>query len=631
MGNRKRGSRYEKARSRILIQTTLLIAIVVILVGMGTFLLLRNSQQNLADKCIDSLIQAESRDFSSSYDYVAQILFPKYAERFGATDPAQLARDLQEERLSDIQTTLNADLKGMIDSGFLELEEVLIIVEASAFIPESFLFAGSDESLVYKWEVPEYIATALEEGETYVWREEGIPELGLEGEHLVTIGRVESPFSAGLYFAYVGFKPMHEEVSAITGFFDDEISSANLMLAVVLGISIVLILLVTFFLLNYLIHRRITEPIDELSADVEEVMQGDLDVDIKVQEGGEFEGLQYAFKEMVEGFRGYLARSVGEKPRENNKLEAAPVKTRRKPSRILYEITVLVVVVMVVTGLAVFFIIRNSQQRIIDNSIDFMVETEAENFFSSLNYVIQISIPDYIERFEDTEIKNLIDNLATKKISDLQELVIADMQTLIDIGYHGMEKVMLVVPPGSLNPETVVWASNDSELIYEWELPEEFLAAIDEGKSYLLMKEGIPELDLNSQYLVTLNHIENPIMPTMPFYYIAVKPMTAEIDNICAFCNEERNRANLMLAGILAGSIAFIILITFFFLNHLIRKQITQPVEELSAAAEKVMQGDLDIRVDIREGEELEALKRAFNEMVESLRKFIARSVGEEE
>ena len=630
MGKRKKGSRYERARSRILIQTTALITIVVILVGIGTFFLLRNSQQNLADKCIDSLIQTEAGNFSSSYDYIARLLFPEYVERYGATYAAELARDLQEERLSHIQKDLNTDLKGMIDAGFLELENVQVIVEPSTFIPEAFIFASSDESLVYNMEVPEYIASALEEGETYVWKEDGIPELGLEDEYLVTIGRVESPFSAGLYFAYVGFKPMHEEVATITSFFDDEVSSANLMLAMVLGISLVLILLVTFFLLNYLIHKRITEPMDELSADVEEVMQGDLDVDIKVYEGGEFEGLQLAFKEMVEGFRGYIARSVGEKPKENDEERAAPVKARRKPSRILYEITILVVAVMVVTGLAAFFIMRHSQERIVDNSIEFMLETEAENFFSSLNYTIQISMPGYIEQFEDADIQEMINNLTTKEISDLQELVIADMQILVDIGYHGMEKVMLVVPPTSFNPETIVWACNDRELIYEWELPEEFMAAIEDGKSYMLLEEGVSELGLNSQYLVTLTSLENPFIPTMPFYYMAFKPMTTEITSICDFCNEERNRASFMLACMLAGSIAIIILITFFFLNYLIRKQITRPVEELSAAAEKVMQGDLDIQVDIREGEELEALKRAFNEMVESLRKFVARSVGEE-
>ena len=107
--------------------------------------------------------------------------------------------------------------------------------------------------------------------------------------------------------------------------------------------------------------------------------------------------------------------------------------------------------------------------------------------------------------------------------------------------------------------------------------------------------------------------------------------MTAEITSIYDFNNEERNRANLMLAGILAGSIAIIILITFFFLNHLLRKQITQPADELSTAAEEVMRGDLDVQVVVQEGEELEELKRAFNEMVDSLRRFIARSVGEED
>jgi len=631
MGRNKGGPEYQGARSRVLIQVTLLITIIVILVGAGAFFLLRSTQRNLADKCVDTLVHIEAANFSSSYNYIAQLLYPDYVQRFGATDPVELSRDLQQERLSDIQRTLNADLEAMIDAGFLDLEEVLIIVEPSPFIPEAFLFAASDESLVYKWGVPAYIVSALEDGNTYIWKEEGVPELGLEGEHLLTFGRMESPFSAGLYFAYVGFKPMHEEVTAVTGFFDDEVSSANLMLAVVLGLSIVLILLVSFFLLDHLIKRRVTGPIEELCADVEEVMRGDLDIDIEVHEGSEFEGLQRAFKEMVEGFRAYIARSVGEKPANNNQGEEAPVKARRKPSWILYEITALVVAVMAVTGVALFFVVRHSQGRLIDNGIGFMLKTEAEDFQSSLDYTIQLNMDEYLEQFEDTDIQDLIDDLAAGEISSLQESVIADMQALVDIGYHAMEKVMLVVPPASLNPDTVVWASNDRELIYEEELPQSFMDAIEEGIPYIFFEEGIPELGLDGQYLVTFNAVENPFIPTMPFYYIAIKPMTAEVTSIRDFYNQERSRANLLLVGILAGSIAMAILITFFFLNHLIRKQLTEPVEELSAAAEKVMRGDLDTRVGIEEGEELEGLKRAFNEMVESFRRFIARSVGEED
>ena len=41
-------------------------------------------------------------------------------------------------------------------------------------------------------------------------------------------------------------------------------------------------------------------------------MEGNLDIDIVVHQGGEFEGLETAFKEMVESFRVYIARSIGE-------------------------------------------------------------------------------------------------------------------------------------------------------------------------------------------------------------------------------------------------------------------------------------------------------------------------------
>lgn len=92
--------------------------------------------------------------------------------------------------------------------------------------------------------------------------------------------------------------------------------------------------------------------------------------------------------------------------------------------------------------------------------------------------------------------------------------------------------------------------------------------------------------------------------------------------------NHERRRADIYLGGILVGSIIIVILITFFFLNYLINKQIVRPVKELSAAAAKVLEGDLDVAVDVQEGEELEDLKRAFNEMLESLRNMITKSVG---
>jgi HAMP domain-containing protein len=633
IGASERGSRYGRARSRILIQITILISVVVVLSGIGTFFFLRNSHQHIKDQSIERLIEVEANNFSSSYNYIAQLIFPVYLERFEVLEPEELMAMLEGEELTDIQRTLKDDLENMIDAGLLDLEKILVVVPSSMLIPETFVFTSNEESLITDWEIPDYLVSALEEEATYIWMENGIPELDLEGEYLITIGKIASPFFPGIFFAYVGIKPMHDKITAVNNFFDDEIKSANLLLGIVLGVSILIVLLILFFLLNYLIHKRITGPIDELSTAAEEVMKGDLDVEIKVHEGGEFQGLEYTFKEMVEGFRSYIARSVGEEPdsngnANNKKVKAATSKKRRRRAGIVSQITIILMVVMIAYGVVTFFLIRNSQQRLIDKSIDQLVETEAENFFSSLDYAIEISIPAYMEVFEMIDIQEMIAALTEGRIIELQELINADMQEMVDIGFHDLVKVILVVPASGLNPKTTVWASNDESLIYEWELPDYFAAAIEEGTPYILVEDGVPELGFTGEYLITFNQVENPFIPNMPFYYIGVKSMHEEINAVNDFYDQESRRVNLYLAVILGGSIIIIILITFFFLNYLIKKQITEPMDELSTAAEKVMQGDLNVQVSIQEGEELESLKRAFNEMVESLRTYIAKSVG---
>jgi len=41
-------------------------------------------------------------------------------------------------------------------------------------------------------------------------------------------------------------------------------------------------------------------------------MEGNLDVDVEVHKGGDFENLERAFKEMVDSIRKYIAKSTGE-------------------------------------------------------------------------------------------------------------------------------------------------------------------------------------------------------------------------------------------------------------------------------------------------------------------------------
>jgi len=53
----------------------------------------------------------------------------------------------------------------------------------------------------------------------------------------------------------------------------------------------------------------------------------------------------------------------------------------------------------------------------------------------------------------------------------------------------------------------------------------------------------------------------------------------------------------------------------------------TEPIDELSAAAERVMEGDLEVEITVREGEEFEGLKRVFRDMVDSIKRMIERSM----
>jgi len=61
--------------------------------------------------------------------------------------------------------------------------------------------------------------------------------------------------------------------------------------------------------------------------------------------------------------------------------------SRRGRSKILYQITALLIVVLVASGLVTFFLVRASQNRLIEKSIDKLIETEVEGVYSAYNYI----------------------------------------------------------------------------------------------------------------------------------------------------------------------------------------------------------------------------------------------------
>ena len=127
----------------------------------------------------------------------------------------------------------------------------------------------------------------------------------------MTLTQITSPVAPDVKSPFIGITPMGEDIAEINQYYDDEKKNTMVSFAIVTLISIVVIMFITFFILRLLIRKRITEPIDILSVEAGEVMEGNLDIDIQVHKGGEFEGLESAFKQMVESIRSFIAKSLG--------------------------------------------------------------------------------------------------------------------------------------------------------------------------------------------------------------------------------------------------------------------------------------------------------------------------------
>jgi nitrogen fixation/metabolism regulation signal transduction histidine kinase len=142
-----------------------------------------------------------------------------------------------------------------------------------------------------------------------------------------------------------------------------------------------------------------------------------------------------------------------------------------------------------------------------------------------------------------------------------------------------------------------------------------------------LMENGVPELGLEGEQLIVIKKTEDPTRGIVA-YFVGTTSLQDKVDEINSFFDQEKSRTIILITLVMIISILVIVAITFFVLSYLLRKRITEPINELSAAAEEVMDGNLDVEVSVRKGEELEKLKTVFNEMVRSIREVINKSMG---
>jgi methyl-accepting chemotaxis protein len=301
-------------RSRIRVLMTALTLTVFLIFGAVAFIMLFSSQNRLAGKSKDEMIQLVCEDASSS----ASSLMPFVEKVFfkGGSDEASFQRDLpkiQAKELTEGQKDADAVLKKMVDDGLLNARYILFIHPPEPPVSDTTeVVLSNDESLVYNWRTPDYLVEAIAGDTRYVYRPEGVPDLGIEKEALFIIAARYPGINPSVLSGVVGVTSIEDRVAAIDSFLAGEQRNSRLLFVLVMIGCLLVIFLVTYFILSRLIRRRITNPIDQLTVAAAEIMDGKLDVDIAVHEGGDFEVLERAFKEMAASIRMMIERSMSE-------------------------------------------------------------------------------------------------------------------------------------------------------------------------------------------------------------------------------------------------------------------------------------------------------------------------------
>ncbi len=303
-------------------------------------------------------------------------------------------------------------------------------------------------------------------------------------------------------------------------------------------------------------------------------------------------------------------------------------KYRSKRSGILYIITGLVVVVFVAFGVVLSLVFSSSQDRLIEKSEDKLINSEVENITSATGYITDLLMPVFNQKAQETPIEDLLRALNTGELTDAQKWIIGEMEREVEMGVMGLERILAVMTSSPVTgTREVIIAASDLSYMTGWELPPYLKDALSEDRSYLILEGGLPEMGLEGEQLVVLKRTRDE-QRMVTAYFVGVTSLQAKVDDINAFFAGERDRTRRLIIAVVLVSIAVIVLVTTFFLSYLLRRRITEPINQLSAVAEEVMEGNLDVEVPVRKGEELEKLKTVFNEMVRSIREVINRSVG---
>ncbi|MBN2169014.1 MAG: HAMP domain-containing protein [Actinobacteria bacterium] len=665
--NNRRFSR-QKAGSKILFRIIALIVIVFAVSGFTAFFLLMRSQSRLVQKSEEKLIEFKAAQMASTNRYITNMIFQIQNLSFGDSSQdgtINIGKDL--DNISPSQQIIDEMLEQLVSSGFFNSKMAFFAESAGTGTTTAPMIVMSSDFNSPGKKVPGALVDLaqmdiaentkkrerIDSQNSFMFFTDGIPELGLAGKYLVSAYTLspDSPLGNMWYFT---ISSMKDELAEVESFYNAERAKIDGALILV-GVATVLgIAVVTFLVLSYLIRTNITRPIEELTNTAERVMDGDLNVEVPVRKGEDFESLKVAFNKMVASLKRLVNTTMPAEDKNKagapviNEVdvgaeELAPVKSRKLA--IFIEVTALVIAAYVFSGAAGLFLFQRSQARLVEKSKEKIVNSAAESIASGHAYVsnlveryYELLMPDIVTQ---QNVIAQIDSVVKKEKNYYVEVLNGALSEYPRQGFNGLELAIEASPslPGIIDKPIIV-LSTDDNLMYQ-DLPGELVdlhdmsvidntayrERIDQDNAYMLVRDGIPELGISGDCLVTTyNHrVEGAGGLTLWFYNF--KPMGEQLAVIDNFYETEI-RTTFILMGILVSvGVILVSMVTIFVLSYLIRRHITEPIDELAAVAHRVTEGELDIEIPVRKGEEFIGLKMAFNEMLRNLKQTIAKSV----
>ncbi len=631
-----------RKRSRTLYQVTILMVAVFLLSGLATYFIYSGSRDRLLNKNREKLLQMHVDTVRGNADFAIDFLVLLGEEKLEEMDLPSLLDASRKGETTAGQQYLERMLRIMVEADFSGLQGAALVVTPSPSNSQALVVAASG-SLDLP-EMPAELLAGSGQGESFFWVDEAYRK-NSEGRNLVVSKEVDLN-GKGLAASFLAVRPMDGEIAAIDSFCDDKRSAGNVNLALLSFVGIAFMSLLAYFFMSFLVRRRITRPIEELQRAAGEVMSGDLDVQVTVGHGEEFAGLKHAFNTMVANLKAVLLLPfAGEDSRHLEDL-AAKGEAGAGPggearggggkaggrARTLFYITVFLAAAFLAYGLAGFMIFSRWQNSLVDEGTGEMIRGISEYFVNESDFIRHTLDPVITEKLVQEGMRELSleENYAlmvNKQLSDYQRFYNRFCADLVERSALGLDAVFVILSGMGIPGGSTVVVSSDESMVYEWPVPSWLGEAIDEGTPYIYFEEGIPELGLQGEHTVV---IETFSYAQLAQAYVGVKSMRAEVGEIKDFYESEKGAVSARYIPTVAVSLLALVVLSLVVLGFLLRRNITRPVEELSEAAGRVMQGDLDVEIAVREGEDLAGLQRAFKEMVESLHKLISRSVEED-